>query len=94
MSLHNHYLKQIVMVWTSYENLYNVLNHSRVINWRLDQIVLIRGRSQGEMGGLLIFGEGIMQRHAESPDFRFPKVWVQEQQKANSLFSYPEGERT
>ena len=38
------------MVWTSYKNLYNVLNHSRVINWRLHQIVHIRESESGRGG--------------------------------------------
>ena len=48
------------MVHTSCKNLYNVLNHSRVINWRLDQIVLIRWSELAGGGGvgLLTFGEG------------------------------------
>ena len=82
------------MVRTSCTNLYNVLNHSLVINWRLDQIVLIRCFGVGGGGWVVdIRGRYKCKRHAESPDFRFPKVWVQEHQKS-PLFSYPEGEGT
>ena len=45
------------MVYTSCKNLYNGLYHSRVINWRLGQIVLVRWSELGGEGWLLIFGK-------------------------------------
>ena len=55
------------MIRTSCTNLYNVLNHSLVINWRLDQIVLIRCFGVGGGGGgLLIFGDGINAKDMQS----------------------------
>ena len=61
------------MVRTSCKNLYNVLNHSRLINWRLDQIVLIRWwESGGGRGGLLIFGEGNAKNMHSLPILDFP----------------------
>ena len=61
------------MVRTSCKNLYHVLNYSRLLNWRLDQIVLMRwSESGGGWGGLLIFGEGNAKNMQSLPilDFR------------------------
>ena len=65
-----------------------------MINWRLDQIVLIRCFGVGGGGGLLIFGDGINAKDMQSLQILDFQRFGYKNTKKLPIVSYHEGEGT